>query len=397
MGNASDHAILSPSGASRWLACTPSARLEQQFPNNESDAAAEGTLAHALGEAKIRLKAGMIDIEEYTKIRCEICTFIYYSAEMESLTDDYADYVIEQFNNAKAHTKDAVLLVESKLDLTEYVPEGFGTGDVIIIADSVLDFIDLKYGKGVPVSAVENKQMMLYALGALHAYGFMYDIHTVRMTIYQPRIDNISTYEMSVMDLYEWAEKELKPKAQLAFNGEGKFNPGNACRFCRAKAVCKANADYNLQLAKYDFMDPKLLSDEEITDVLTRSDNFTNWLKAVNDHALLEAANGKKFPGYKLVEGRSNRTYTDADMIFTVLTTDAKIEASKITEPVKLLPITKLEKAISKQLFANYVSPYVVKPQGKPTLVPESDKRPELSSVDSAALDFAHVTNEELL
>lgn len=316
---------------------------------------------------------------------------------MESLTDDYADYVIEQFNNAKAHTKDAVLLVESKLDLTEYVPEGFGTGDVIIIANSVLDFIDLKYGKGVPVSAVENKQMMLYALGALHAYGFMYDIHTVRMTIYQPRIDNISTYEMSVMDLYEWAEKELKPKAQLAFNGEGKFNPGNACRFCRAKAVCKANADYNLQLAKYDFMDPKLLSDEEIADVLTRSDNFTNWLKAVNDHALLEAANGKKFPGYKLVEGRSNRMYTDADKIFTVLTTEAKIAADKITEPVKLLPITKLEKAIPKPLFAEYVTPYVVKPQGKPTLVPESDKRPELSSIDSAALDFAHVTNEELL
>lgn len=397
MGNSADHAILSPSGASRWLACTPSARLEQQFPNNESDAAAEGTLAHALGEAKIRHSVGFWNLNDYKNLLSAIMKDKRYNGEMEAHTDDYADYVIEQFNNAKAHTKDAVLLVESKLDLTEYVPEGFGTGDVIIIANSVLDFIDLKYGKGVPVSAVENKQMMLYALGALHAYGFLYDIHTVRMTIYQPRIDNISTYEMSVADLYEWAEKELKPKAQLAFNGEGEFNPGNACRFCRAKAVCKANADHNLQLAKYDFADPNLLSDEQIADVLTRSDNFTNWLKAVNDYALLEAASGKKFPGYKLVEGRSNRTYTDADKIFTVLTTEAKIEAGKITEPVKLLPITKLEKAIPKPLFAEYVTPYVVKPQGKPTLVPESDKRPELSSVDSAALDFAHVTNEELL
>ena len=177
---------------------------------------------------------------------------------------------------------------------TAFIPEGFGTGDVVIIADHTLDFTDLKYGKGVPVSAQENKQMMLYALGALHEFGYMYDIRKVRMTIYQPRLDSISTYELTVEELMDWAHNELKPKAQLAFAGEGEYAPGDACRFCRAKVVCRAHADYNLQLAKYDFMDPQLLSDNEIADILTRADNFTKWLSAVSEHALAEAVNNGK-------------------------------------------------------------------------------------------------------
>lgn len=393
-----DHAILSPSGASRWLACTPSARLEQQFPNNSSNAAAEGTLAHSLGELMIRLKANHIDTAEYLELLKPLTQSEYYNEEMHWHMGEYAGFVMEQFNTAKAHTKDAILLLEQKLNLTDFVPEGFGTGDVVIIADHVLDFTDLKYGKGVPVSAHENKQMMLYALGALNEFGYMYDIKKVRMTIYQPRLDSISTYELTVEELMAWAENELKPKAQLAFNGEGEYSPGEACRFCRAKAVCKANADYNLQLAKYDFMDATLLGDDEIADILSRADNFTKWLNAVSEHALAEAVNnGKRWPGYKLVEGRSNRAYTDTEKILNVLTVEASYDVAKVTEPVKLLPITKLEKAIDKADFQTFVTPYVVKPPGKPALVPASDKRPEYNSAEGAALDFQEALNEELL
>lgn len=396
MGNSADHAILSPSGASRWLACTPSARLEQQFPNSSSAAAAEGTLAHALGELMILHKH--FGVGNYAERLAEIQAHELYNEDMHSHIEDYSNFVMEQYNTAKGHTKDAVLLLEQKLDLTAFIPEGFGTGDVVIIADHTLDFTDLKYGKGVPVSAHENKQMMLYALGALHEFGYMYNIKKVRMTIYQPRLDSISTYELTVEELMDWAHNELKPKAQLAFAGEGEYAPGDACRFCRAKAVCRAHADYNLQLAKYDFMDPQLLSDDEIADILTRADNFTKWLSAVSEHALAEAVNnGKRWPGYKLVEGRSNRAYTDTDAILNVLTTKAGFDASKVTEPLKLLPITKLEKAISKAAFEKHVNQFVVKPPGKPALVPASDKRPEYNSTEGAALDFASALNEELL
>lgn len=394
----SAHAILSPSGASRWLACTPSARLEQQFPNNSSSAAAEGTVAHSLGELMIRYRAAMITMDAYEAELAELSKSEHYNADMFSHMADYSDFVMEQFYQAKMTTKDAILLLEQKLDLTAFVPEGFGTGDVVIIADHVLDFTDLKYGKGVPVSAHENKQMMLYALGALHEFGYMYDIKQVRMTIYQPRLDSISTYEMTVEELMTWAISELRPKAELAFKGEGEYAPGEACRFCRAKAVCRAHAEYNLQIAKYDFMDPTLLTDNEIADILSRADNFTKWLTAVSEHALAEAVNnGKRWPGYKLVEGRSNRAYTDTDAILNVLTTQAGFDASRVTEPLKLLPITKLEKAISKAAFEKHVNPFVVKPPGKPALVPASDKRPEYNSTEGAALDFAGTLNEELL
>lgn len=393
-----DHAILSPSGASRWLSCTPSARLEQQFPNVSSAAASEGTLAHALGELIIRYRTKKINRAAYNKALENIQASSQYEQAMFDYMDAYAVYVIEQYAMAQAHTLDAVLFLEQRLNLTDYVPEGFGTGDVVIIADGVLDIIDLKYGKGVPVYADNNKQMMLYSLGALREFDYMYAVHTVRMTIYQPRLDTISTWEISVADLKEWAENELKPKAQLAYNGEGEFNPGEACRFCRAKAVCKANAEYNLQMAKHDFKAPELLGDEDISEILTKADTFLSWIKAVSDHALAEAVNhGKKWPGFKLVEGRSNRTYTDREKIMQVLTTDAAHPVETITEPVSLLPITKLEKAIGKKDFEQYVSPYIIKPAGKPTLVPQSDKRPEYNSTDGAVTDFAEVLAEELM
>lgn len=391
------HAILSPSSASRWLACTRSARLEQQFPDRSGAAASEGTLAHSLGELMISSKTKRILKATYTKGLKDIKSNSQFEDAMLDYMDDYATYVVEQFSKAQAHTKDAILFLEQKLNLTDYVPDGFGTGDVVIIADRVMDIIDLKYGKGVPVSAVNNKQMMLYSLGALREFDYMYDIQIVRMTIYQPRIDNISTFEMSVADLKEWAENELKPRAALAFAGEGEFAPGEACRFCKAAATCKANADYNLELAKYEFKSGDLLEDEEVSGILNRADMFTKWLNAVEDYALQEAVvNGKKWPGYKLVEGRSNRAYTDEAKVAEVLTSKGLSEDS-IYSPRKLLGITAMEKALGKSDFSTYLSSLVVKPAGKPTLAPVSDKRPEYNSNDGAAMDFAEVINEDLM
>ena len=389
----SDHAVLSPSGAERWLSCTPSARLELMFPDNAGAAASEGTLAHALGELLLREKTKQVTSKEFAEKLIEIEKDKQYEPEMYGYADDYATFVVERFSQAQVHTKDAILFLEQKLSLTDYVPEGFGTGDAVIIADNVLDIIDLKYGKGIPVSAFENKQMMLYSLGALREFDYMYDIKSVRMTIYQPRLENFSTYEMTVADLKHWAESELRPRAALAFDGEGQFVAGSHCRFCKVRATCKANADYNLELAKYEFADPVLMGDDEIADVLTRADQFLKWLSSVEEHALHEAVNNsKKWPGYKLVEGRSNRVYTDEEKVANKLKAEGFKEDILYTK--KLLGITAMEKEIGKASFNTLLSDLIIKPPGKATLVPESDKRPALDTADAAKLDFAEIIND---
>ncbi|MFA9212964.1 MAG: DUF2800 domain-containing protein [Candidatus Methylacidiphilales bacterium] len=391
-----EHAILSPSGASRWLECTPSARLEQQFPDRSGTAAAEGTLAHAIGELFLKKSLGLVKKAVYEKQIKILSDNPLFEQVMFEYMENYETYVLEQFENAKSHTKDAIIFLEQKLNLTDYVPDGFGTGDVVIIADGVMDIIDLKYGKGVPVSAVDNKQMMLYSLGALREFDYMYKIDKVRMTIYQPRLDSISIFEMDVKELKEWAENELKPKAALAFKGEGEFKAGEACRFCKAKAVCKANADYNLELAKYDFKESPLLSDEDISDIMNRTDTFIKWLNAVNENALYEAVNnGKRWPGYKLVEGRSNRVYVDETKVAETL--KVKGYADDFLYIKKLLGITAMEKALGKNEFTETLSDLVVKPAGKPTLVLLEDKRPEYNSAEGAAQDFEFILNEDLL
>lgn len=394
----SSHAILSPSGASRWLACTPSARLELQFPDNAGAAASEGTLAHSLGELLLRKATGGFKLsfdaktnnKEYAKLLAAIKADKQYDASMQEHAEGYATYVLEQFAQAQTHTKDAVLKLEQKLDLTEFVPEGFGTGDSIIIADKWLTIIDLKYGKGVPVSATQNRQMMLYALGALMEFEHLYDIANVRMTIYQPRLDSISTYEMAVVDLKAWAETELKPRAKLAFDGNGEFQPGTHCRFCKARGLCKANAAYNLEIAKHEFKEPVLLDDHAITDILNRADQFVKWLKGVTDYALAEATvNGKKWPDYKLVEGRSNRAFVDETKVAEKLIESGLDESAIYTK--KLLTITALESLLTKAVFQTTLDGLIIKPPGKPALVPASDKRPELNSVSAAVNDFALV------
>lgn len=384
------HAILSPSGASRWLACTPSARLEERFPYRVGTAADEGTLAHSLCELILKKNLKLVNRTTYAKELAKIQSHNLYEHVMFEYCENYAVFVQEQLSEAKKHTSDALLFLEQKLDLTDFIPEGFGTGDAVIIANGVMEIIDFKYGKGVPVFAPENKQMMLYGLGALKGYDFIYDIHTVRMTIFQPRIDNVSTWEIEAAELMAWAETDLKVKAKQAFDGEGEYQPGSHCMFCKAKAVCKANADYHLEAAKYDFKQSPLLTDDEVSDILNRADAFKKWLTAVEDHALNEAINSNKnWPGYKLVEGRSNRTYSDPVAVANKLLKEGYSE--DVIYNKSILGITAMEKELGKAEFAEKLSDLIIKPPGKPTLVPATDKRPAWNSTETAKADFAEV------
>lgn len=380
------HAVLSPSAASRWLACTPSARLEERFPDVETAYAEEGSLAHECGETILRYLHGELEPVEYNRRLERIASHPLYSEEMRAHAESYAAFVWERYCEAKSRSAFAELRIEEKIDLTAYVPEGFGTGDAVILADGVLEIIDLKYGKGVVVDATWNRQMMLYALGALDMFGFLYDTERVRMTIYQPRVDNFSEFCLKVSDLVNWAEEELRPRAAMAFRGEGAFKAGTHCRFCRAKAECRALADYNLQLAKYDFLAANLLQPEEVADILQRAETFTTWLTAVEEHALQQALAGVKYPGFKVVEGRSIRRYSDEAKVAEALRQGGFTDDQLYER--KLRTITALEKLASRKVFNALAGPYIVKPAGKPTLAPETDKRPEYNS---AATDFKDI------
>lgn len=385
------HAKLSASGAKRWMSCPPSVRMEEEFEDTTSQAAEEGTAAHELSEIYLQRYFEQITKRTFTlrynKFKKEND---WYSEGMDDYVKTYVDTVIERSNAVYAKSKDALVLLEERLDFSEWVPEGFGTGDVVIVADGIIEVIDLKYGKGVPVSADNNPQMRLYALGAINGYGMIYEPETINMTIVQPRLDSISTDTVNADDLLFWADKEVAPVAKQAIAGEGEFNPSeDACRFCKAKAVCSARADKNLEIARYEFARPEKLSHEDIAQVLLEAEEVKRWVTDVQAHALIEAeTNGIKFPGWKLVEGRSNRKYTDAEQVETVLLAEG-IDSENIYEPLKLLPITKMEKAIGKKQFKDLLTDLVVKPSGRPTLVQESDKRPELNSEASAIEDFS--------
>jgi hypothetical protein len=381
------HALLGPSGAKRWMSCTPSARLEEQMPDSTSSFAEEGTAAHEYAELKldyiINATPGGADvIFEFAE------TNPYYNAEMEEAVNLYIDTVMERYNEALAMSSDAVLLIEQRLEFTEWVPEGFGTGDVVIIADETLEVIDLKYGKGVPVDAKDNPQLRLYGLGAWNIHQMLYDIKRVRMTIVQPRLDSVTTDEIAVDDLVAWADNEVRPAAETAWAGAGEFVPGDHCKFCKVKAQCRALAEENLKLAEYDFAKPPLLFTEEIADILGQIDRLVAWASDVKAHALLQAeTKGIKYPGWKLVEGRSNRVYTDEQAVITTLVENG-YEEPVLFKPREVLGITAMEKVVGKKKFEEVLGTLIAKPTGKPTLVPETDKRPEINTASSAEADF---------
>lgn len=381
------HARLSASGAHRWMACTPSVKLEEQFPDKGSAYAAEGTLAHTMAETIIRYNNNEITKRAFSTRMNKIRKEELYGKDMEEYISDYAQNVWEIFNEAKASCPDAQLLPEQRLDFSEYVPDGFGTGDIVIIADDMVQVIDLKYGKGVGISAKENPQLRLYGLGAYLEHSMLYDIRRVKMTIIQPRLENISTEELSVEELLEWAEKEVRPKAELAMKGEGEYQTGEHCRFCKAKAVCRARSEYNLELSKLEFRNPDTLEEWEIGEILQRAEELNSYVSDVRDYVFDQALNhGKKYEGWKLVEGRSNRKYLDEKKVRETLI-EAGYTDEDITE-TKVLGITAMEKAIGKKVFGEVLSELVIKPEGKPVLVPETDKRPEIHTADSAKKDF---------
>ena len=364
------HALLSASGSARWLNCTPSPLLEEQYPDNDSEAAAEGTAAHELAEYKLRVLKG-------SKFQ-QRPTSKWDSEEMESHTDDYADHVMATLAHAKETSPAATLLIEHRLDFSHLVPECFGTGDAIIIADDTMTIIDLKYGKGVEVSAEANPQMRLYALGALRQFGMIYDIKRIKMVIFQPRLHNTSIDEIDAAELIDWGEQVVKPTAAKAMAGEGELTPGTWCQFCKHAPACPALAKQYFDVvpmadAQPAAPAPDTLSDAQIANIVKWSGELKKWLTAVEKHALDEANNGKHYPGLKLVEGRSVRKYTDEEAV-------AKKVQALGQEPYekKLLGITAMTKLLGKKTFDTELSELLHKPEGKPTLVVESDKRQAL-------------------
>ncbi|KUK53255.1 MAG: Uncharacterized protein XD78_1336 [Desulfotomaculum sp. 46_296] len=374
----SEHAILSASGAHRWMACTPSAQLEVEFDDTSGAAADEGTAAHALAEHKLRKALKMRSKKPVSKYDCD---------EMDAYTDDYVTFVMEQIAQVKQVCPDPMVLIEQKLNFSKYVPEGFGTGDCVIIADGTLHIIDFKYGQGVLVEAEDNPQMKLYALGALDLFDGIYDIDTLSMTIFQPRRENVSTHTVYKESLYQWAEEVLKPSAVLAFDGGGEYVPGEHCQFCRAAVKCRARAEAKLKLAAFEFALPPLLSDEEISEVLATIGDLTSWANEIIAYATDAAVNhGKEWPGFKVVEGRSNRKYTDEETVAEA----AKAAGYRDIYKQSLITIIEMEKLMGKPKFNEILGGLITKPPGKPTLVSVTDNRPAMNT-SNAKIDFTEV------
>ncbi|MFM1524747.1 MULTISPECIES: DUF2800 domain-containing protein [Helcococcus] len=375
MNKTQEHALLSASSSHRWLNCTPSAKLEESFENVASESAKEGTAAHALCEYKLKRSLGLNEKRPVSD---------YNSDEMEEYTDDYVQFVLEELSIAKEYCNDPLLLIEQRLDFLNYVPSGFGTGDAVIVSDDRLNIIDFKYGMGILVDANNNPQMKLYALGALNLFESIYDIKNIKMTIFQPRRENISSFEISVDELKEWAEGELKEKAKLAYKGEGEFKCGDWCRFCRASATCRKRAEEKLKLAKFEFKKTPLLTDDEIEEILKVIPDLTKWADEVLAYATYMAVNkGKTWSGFKIVEGRSNRKFSDVKKVEELLLNEGVKDIYKTS----LVTLTELEKRLGKQKFNELLSELVIKPKGKSSLVPLSDKRKEIK-VETVEQEF---------
>lgn len=394
------HALLAPSSAKRWMTCTPSARLEATVSNKDTAYTREGTIAHAMAETILRrlLEIGADSMPESYEFFTTYCNDIdeqMQACQLEGLDwkemaetvyENYCRPVYESYLGALLEDPDAALLIEAKLKLSEFIPEGFGSSDAVIIYGDTMEVFDLKYGKGVKVSADENAQMMCYALGAYLGPGELYDIKTVRMTIIQPRLNHESSYSIHAVDLMFWADKVLKPAAQLAFRGEGKQVPGEHCRFCKVAARCKALASYTLAVTE-DKTEPGLMSLDEIARLLPHFSTIKSWISSVEEFALEAALEGDTIPGYKVVEGRSVRKISNAAEAMARLD-GAGIPAENYLKPAELKTITDLEKALTKKGFKTILGDLVIKPEGKPALVEESDPREPLSKAKNDFKDI---------
>ena len=367
------HARFSPSAAHRRLNCPPSLVLEEQFQDEESGYAAEGSAGHALAEHLIK---------KHLKIRSKRPVSDYYSDDLLEAVDEYVSYVINEIEEAKRTCKAPIFSVEQRVDASEYVDECFGTADMVIVTDKVAHIIDLKLGKGVAVFAEENPQLMIYGLGILSMAEILYDVEIVRMTIFQPRLNNSSTWDIAPDVLKNWGEEVLKPRGAMALMGAGEFKSGNWCRFCKARNKCRARAEQFLELAKMEFKAPALLSEEEIAEVLKVSDELSKWASDVYAYAQEQAiVHGKEWSGFKLVEGRSNRKYSSEEEVAEA----AMAAGYKDIYKSSLVTNTEMERLMGKKEFNKILGHLVCKPQGKITLVPESDKREAINNTTAAA------------
>lgn len=375
----SSHAFLSPSASHRWLNCPPSAKLCAALPDQTSPYAAQGTDAHELCAYLVEKALGR-DVKDPTE------SLSYYDAEMQNCAEGYAEFVMQEYELAKQTCPDTDVLIEQKVDFSKWVEGGTGTADCILLSDGTAEIIDYKHGLGVMVSAESeefggNPQLMCYALGLIDMFDGIYNIDTIRMAIYQPRRDNVSICQMSKDDLMKWAEETLAPTAILATKGEGEFKAGDHCQFCKVKATCRKRAEYNLEMAKYDFEVPATLEDHEIEAILMKVDQLTSWAEDVKEYALNQALQGKEYEHFKVVEGRSNRKYTDENAVAFAVK-DAGFDPYE----KKLLGITAMTSLLGKKKFDELLGGLTMKPPGKPTLVSKSDKRPAMKN--TAQEDF---------
>ena len=367
----SKHAYLSASASHRWLACPPSARLCAQEEDRGSPYAQQGTDAHELCQYLVEKALGY-------KVRNPIEDLTWYDTEMQESAEGYCSFVMEQISEAEKFCKDPLVCVEQTLDFSKWVEHGFGTGDCVIVADDLLQIVDFKYGVGVLVEATDNSQLKCYALGAMDTFGDLYDIRRIRLSIYQPRRANVDTYEMAADELLRWADEVLAPTAKLAYEGAGDFHAGSHCQFCKVKATCRARADYNMELARYEFSEGPMLATDEIAAILPQIDSLVSWAEDIKSFALQQALSGVRYEGFKVVEGRSNRKYIDEAAVASVVE-----KAGFDPYEKKILGITAMQKQLGKKKFEELLSGLVVKPQGKPVLVPDTDKRPELNTASN--------------
>lgn len=372
------HAILSASSASRWLNCTPSAKMAEGLEEERSIHADEGTLAHEICENELRYKLGLIDEPTYNGVLRTSKANPLYSTDMDEHIDYYVNFCLEQIAEARAMSADALVLVEEKVSLEVYIREGFGTCDLIVIADGIMYVTDLKFGKGVRVSAVDNSQLKLYAVGALEACGFLFDIHTVRLTIVQPRLDAVSSWDVPAQDLLTWADTYVLPTAEKAFKGEGEHTPGDWCRFCKAKVFCPALRAEAMSAAQEDFSPDN--SEEQILEMYMKAGRIEAYLDAVGKYILKSALSGKKWTGLKVVRANTNRTIKEPEKAIADLT-KAKIDRALFINE-KLMGLGDLKKYLGQERMDKIVGKYIVKPEGGPTLAPETDNRPEYSGAD---------------